>query len=77
MPWGVLENDFQDMKHKSNNGNKLTLVVADRATGLLFAYPMPSKAAIRDALLSFSVLVTVRSNAWVEFTAQVVRHLGQ
>lgn len=57
------------MNHRSNNGKNIVVVVADRATGLLFAYSMPSKAAIigvarmlLDLSLTFVVPVAIRSD---------------
>lgn len=75
--------DFHDMNHTSNNGNKLFLVVIDRATSLLFAFSMPFNAALGIArvllglCLIFVVPVAIRSAAEGEFTAQVYRRLYQ
>ena len=39
-PWEVLEMDIQDLKHESQDGNRYLLVVVDRASKFLFAYPL-------------------------------------
>ena len=40
-PWEVLEMDIQDLKQESQAGNGYMLVVVDRASKCLFAYPLP------------------------------------
>lgn len=39
----VLEMGLQDMKHVSSEGNRYLLVVVDRVSKLMFAYPLESK----------------------------------
>jgi len=82
-PWEVLEMDIQDLKQESQDGNRYLLVVVDRASKFLFAYPLPSKDAVGvsrkllELLLTFGVPLSIRSDAGGEFTAQVVKHLCQ
>ena len=44
-PWEVLQMDIQDMKVRSERGNQYLLVVVDRASKFLAAFPLPSKDA--------------------------------
>ena len=44
-PWEVLEKDIHDMGAKSKAGNKYLLVVVDRTSKFLFAYPLPMTQA--------------------------------
>ena len=80
-PWKVLEMDLDDMKHVSSAGNRYLLVIVDRASRLLFAYPLESKDSVAVArkllklLLTFGVPISIRSDAGEEFTAKVVAHL--
>ena len=46
-PWEILEVDIQYLKQESQDGNRYLLVVVDRASKLLFAYPLPSKGCHR------------------------------
>lgn len=45
-PWEVLEIDILDMKVTSNKGNRYLLVIVDRATKFLFAFPLPTKETL-------------------------------
>lgn len=82
-PWEVLEMDIQDLKQESQDGNRYLLVVVDRASKFLFAYPLPSKDAVGvsrkllEVILTFGVPLSIRSDAGGEFTAQVVKNLCQ
>ena len=82
-PWEVLEMDIQDLKQESQDGNRYLLVVVDRASKFLFAYPLPSKDAVGvsrkllELLLTFGVPLSIRSDAGGEFTAQMVKHFCQ
>ena len=82
-PWEVLELDIQDLKQESQDGNRYLLVVADRASKFVFAYPLSSKDAVGvsrkllEVLLTFVVPLWIRSDARGEFTVQVVEHLCQ
>ena len=57
--------------------------MVDRASKVLFAYPLPSKDAVwvsrklLNLLLTFGVPLSIRSDARREFTAQIVKHLCQ
>ena len=61
--------------------NRLLLVIVDRASKFLFAYPLPDKSAEGVAkkplelLLTFGVPSSLRSDPGTEFTAEVVQHL--
>ena len=63
-------------------GNRYMLVV-DRASRFVFAYPLESKDSVGVArkllelLLPFGVPLPIKSDAWGEFTAKVVAHLCQ
>ena len=82
-PWEVLEMDLQGMKKVSSAGNRYLLVVVDRASRFLFAYPLGSKDSVGvvrkllELMLTFGVPMSVRSDAGGEFTAKVVAHLCQ
>ena len=61
--------------------NRLLLVIVDRASEFLFAYPLPDKSAegvakkLLELLLTFGVPSSLRSDLGTEFTAEVVQHL--
>ena len=80
-PWDMLEMDLQDMKQVSSAGNRYLLIVVDRASRFLFAYPLESKDSVGVArkflelILTFGVPLSIRSDAGGEFTAKVVAHL--
>ena len=44
-PGEVLEMDIHDMGARSEAGNRLLLVIVDRASKFLFTYPLPDKSA--------------------------------
>ena len=71
-PWEVLEMDFHDMGARSEAGNRHLLVIVDRASQFLFAYPIPNKSGVAKKLLE---LLLLRSDPGTEFTAEVVEHL--
>ena len=80
-PWEVLEMDIHDMGARSEAGNRHLLVIVDRASKFLFAYPLPSKSAkgvaktFLELLLTFGIPLSLRSDPGTEFTAEVVQHL--
>ena len=73
--------DIHDMGARSEAGNRLLLVIVDRASKFLFAYPLPDKSAegvakkLLELLLTFGVPSSLRSDPGTEFTAEVVQHL--
>ena len=79
--WEVLEMDIQDLKQELRDGNRYLLVVVDRASKFLFAYPLTSTDATGasrkplELLLAFGVPLSIRSDAGEEFKAQVVKLL--
>ena len=73
--------DLHDMKHESQQGNKFMLVIVDRASKFIFAFPLPSKVSEQVAsnlltlCLTFGVPQEIRSDAGGEFTSDVMKHL--
>ena len=69
------------MGARSEAGNKHLLVIVDRASKFLFAYPLPNKTANNVAkkllklLLTFGIPLSLRSDPGAEFAAEVVHHL--
>ena len=80
-PWEVLEMDIHDMGARSEAGNQHLLVIVDRASKFLFAYPLPNKSAegvakkLLDLLLTFGIPLSLRSDPGTEFTAEVAQHI--
>ena len=80
-PWEVLEMDLQDMKVTSDKGNRYLLVVVDRASKFVSAFPLPAKDAIGvsrkllDLLLVFGLPRSIRSDPGGEFVSEVMKHL--
>ena len=80
-PWEVLEMDIQDMKVTSHKGNRYLLVVVDRATKFLSAFPLPTKEALGvsrklfELLLLFGLPLSIRCDPGSENTAEVMDHL--
>ena len=80
-PWEVLEMDIQDMKVTSDKGNRYLLVVVDRASKFLTAFPLPTKEAVGvsrkllSLLLTFGLTWTIRCDPGGEFVADVIEHL--
>ena len=81
-PWQVLEMDMHDMEARSEAGSKHLLAIVDRARKSLFAYPLPNKTTaenvakkLLELLLTFGILLSLRSDPGTEFTAEVVQHL--
>lgn len=80
-PWEVLEMDLLDMKVNSKSGNRYLLLVVDRASKFVLAYPLPSKEALGvshklvQLLLTFGLPLSIRSDPGCEFLAEVVRYL--
>ena len=66
---------------KSDAGNKVLLVAADKASIFLFASPLPTKEALGvarkllEVTLTFGLPLYVRSDPGSEFTAEVIQHL--
>ena len=50
--------DIQDMGARSEAGNKHLLVIVDRASKFLFAYPLPNKTAENVAKKLLELLLT-------------------
>lgn len=75
-PWEVLEVDIRDFKQESLAGNRYVLVVLDRSSKCLSAYPLRSQEALRvgrkllELLLTFGVPRSIRSNAGGELTCK-------
>ena len=69
------------MGARSEARNKHLLVVVDRASKFLFAYPLPNKTAenvaktLLELLLAYGIPLSLRSDPGREFTAEVVHHL--
>ena len=69
------------MGARSEVGNKYLLVEVDRASNLLFAYPLPSNTAenvakkVLELLLTFGIPISLRSDPGTEFTAEFGQHL--
>ena len=82
-PWEVLEMDIHDMGARSEAGNKHLLVLVNRSSKFMFAYPLPNKTAenvakrLLELLLTFGIPLSLRSDPGTEFAAQVVQHLGK
>eukprot|EP00752_Nemacystus_decipiens_P018520 g16605.t1 len=77
-PWEVLQIDMQDMKVKSEKGNQYLLVVVDRASKFLAAFPLPNKDALSVSrkllglLLTFGLPLSIRADMGSENTAQIL-----
>ena len=73
--------DIHDMGARSEAGNRHLLVIVDRASKFLFAYPLPNKNAegvakkLVELVLTFRISLSLRSDPGTEFTAEVVQHL--
>jgi len=80
-PWEVLQMDIQDMKVRSEKGNQYLLVVVDRASKFLAAFPLPRKDALGvsnkllELLLTFGLPLSIRADMGSENTASVMQHL--
>ena len=70
-----------DMGAKSEARNKYLLVVVERISKFLFAYPLPNKTAenvakkLFELLLAFGIPPSLHSDPGTEFTADFVLHL--
>ncbi|CAB1098497.1 unnamed protein product [Ectocarpus sp. CCAP 1310/34] len=79
--WEVLEMGIQDPKVPSDKGNHHLLVVVDRASTFLTAFPLPSKKAtglsrkLLELLLIFGLPFSIRCDPGSEFTAEMMQHL--
>ena len=73
--------DIHDMGARSEAGNKYLLIIVDRASKFLFAYPLPNKTVenvakkLLELLLIFGIPLSLPSDPGTEFTAKVVHHL--
>ena len=71
---------IHDMGTRSEAGNRLLLVIVDRASKFLFAYSLPNKTSesvaknIIKLLLTFGIPLSLRSDSGTEFTEEIVRH---
>lgn len=80
-PWEVLGVDIQDLTFTSDNGNRYLLVVIDRASMFLTAFPLPSKKAIGESrkllelLPVFGLPRSIRCDPGNAFTAEVMQRL--
>lgn len=78
-PSEVLDKDFRSGAHTSAEGNKYLLLVVDKVSRFLFAYPLRTREADREArhlfdlCLSFGVPACIRAGGWGEFTATVIK----
>ena len=69
------------MGARSEAGNKHLLVIGDRVSKFMFAYPLPNKTAenvaknLLELLLTFEIPLSLRSDPGTEFTAEIVQHL--
>ena len=74
---------IHDMGARSEAGNKHILVIVDRASKFLFAYPLPNKTVenvakkLLELLLTFPIPLSLRGDPGTEFTAEVVQHLSK
>ena len=57
-PWEVLEMGIQDMKVTSDKGNRYLLVMVDRASKFLTAFPLPTKEAVGVSRQLLSIVLT-------------------
>ena len=73
--------DIHDMGARSEAGNKHLLVIVDRASKFLFAYPLPNKTAenvakkLLDLLINYGIPLSLHNDTGAEFIAEVVQHL--
>ena len=73
--------DIQHMGVKTDEGDKVLLVAVDKASKLLFAFPLLMKEALGIARRLLEVMLTFRRPMYVpsdpgsEFTAKVLQHL--
>ena len=73
--------DIHDMGARLKAGNRHLLVIVDRASKFLFAYPLPNKSAegaakkILEQLLTFRIPLSLHSDPGTAFTVKVVQHL--
>ena len=73
--------NIHDMGASSEAGNKHLLVIVDRASKFLFAYPLSDKTAenvakkLLELLSTFEIPPSLHSDPGTEFTAEVVQHL--
>ena len=67
-PWEILDMDIHDMGARSEAGNKHILVIVDRASKFMFAYPLPNKTPenmtkkLLELLLTFGIPLSLRSD---------------
>ena len=69
------------MGARSEARNQHVLVIVDRPSKFLFAYPLPNKTVenvtkkLLELLLTFGIPLSRRGDPVTEFTANVVQHL--
>ena len=69
------------MKATSDKGNRYMLVVGDRASKVLTAFPLPTKEAVGvsrkllELLLIVGLPLSIRCDPGGEFTVEVMQHL--
>ena len=80
-PWEALEMDILDMKTVSYKGNRYLLVIVDRATKFLFAFPLPTKETLNvskkllELILIFGLPFSIRCDGGREFVSTIMEHL--
>ena len=73
--------DIHDKGARLEAENKHLLVIVDRASKFLFAYPLPKKTAdnvakkFLELLLTFEIPLSLRSDPGTEFITEVIQHL--
>ena len=74
--------DIHDMGARSDAGNKYLLVIVDRASKFMFAYPLPNNKTTENAAkkllelqLIFGIPLSLRSDPGTELTTEVTQHL--
>ena len=69
------------MKVVSSTGNRYLLVVVDRATKFLPAFPLPTKESVGvskkllELILIFGLPLSIRCDPGTEFTSEIMGHL--
>ena len=82
-PEEVFESEAQDMGQQTVASNRYLLVVVDKASKFLFAFPLPTNqelgvaVALLDVVLTFGLMISLCSHPGTEVTAEVVGDLCQ
>ena len=78
------ESDAKDMGQQIEAGcNRYLLIVVDKASKFLFAFPLPTNeklgvaATLLDVVLTFGLMISLRSYPGAEITFEVVGNLCQ